>query len=90
MKIIKTKKTYKCGLCKKNIETENKVKSYISFSKNKYYHLSCYYELLNNSIKSNENENKGHWEELRRFNKLQKEMKEEKEVLKKQVVFEKL
>lgn len=36
-----------CGLCRKSIDTERKVKH----KNNSYYHLHCYYRWLDNLIK---------------------------------------
>ena len=89
MKIIKTKQVYVCKICLKKIEGELKVKNY-GLRRARYYHLNCYFDILNNTVRALENDKKRVWEELRQFNKLKKEMEEEKKIMKKQEILENL
>ena len=56
-RIIKNKRIGRCGNCGKEITTDYKVKykHYKTAQKSKYYHLSCYYNHILNTIKAYKN-----------------------------------
>lgn len=90
MQILKTTKPYKCKLCKKSIESEHKVKIWCGLGTPRYYHLNCYHQIVINILIGYKEDVKIFSERLKKFKKLQKEMKEEERVLKKQMIYEKL